>query len=463
VTHWEPDLAHRAGPRYQALADAITEAIEAGRLAPGARLPTHRDLAYRLGVSVHTVSQAYAEARRRGDIVGETGRGTFVQARRPDNAQQFIMDQRQAGVIDLSILRPAWGEIHRGHLGTIFQALAATGEAESMLACRPIAGLTAHREAAAGWLGRLGVEVAPRHVLITNGIAHGMTVALSALVDPGDVVLCDRLTDHGVIALANVLNFRLQGLETDAEGITPAAFAAACERSPVRALVTTPTLNNPTLSLMGSARRREIAALARRHNVTIVEDDPYSVLVPEAPPPLWSFAPERTCYLTSFTKTAVSGLRTGYLAAPEPLIHRIVPRVRATAWMATPLLAEIATRWLADGVIEAMVAWQREALAARQAQAARDLAGHDLVWHPLALHAWLRMPRAWRAAHFVTQLKLRNLVVTSPEPFVVGSGEAPQAVRLCLGGAASLEELAAATGLIRDILAMGPEPAFLDL
>ena len=463
MTDWQPDLHHRSGPRYQALADAITEAIETGTLVPGARLPTHRDLAYRLGVSVHTVSQAYAEVRRRGEIVGETGRGTFVQAPRPDNAQQFIMDQGEAGVADLSIIRPAIGPIHRAHLREMFETLATGDGMDTMLACRPIAGMDAHREAGAAWLARLGVAASPRHVLITNGIAHAMTVALSALVEPGDVVLTDTLNDHGVIALANVLHFRLQGLATDTEGITPAAFEAACQRAPVRALVTTPTLNNPTGSLMGVGRRQEIAAIARRHNVTIVEDDPYSVLVPDAPPPLWAFAPERTCYLTSFTKTVVSGLRVGYLAAAEPLIHRIVPRVRATSWMAPPLLAEIASRWLAQGRIDDMVAWQRKELARRNARVAADLQGYNLASHPHGLHVWLHLPRAWRAAHFVTQLKLRNIVVTSPEPFVVGSGEAPQAVRLCPGAAGTLNELANATRVIRGILAMGPEPAFLDL
>src|SRR5258708_5871253 len=81
MTTWLPDLAQLRGPRYRAIADALAADIANGRLSTGARLPTHRDLAYQLHVTVGTVSRAYAEAERRGLIGGEIGRGTFVRAR----------------------------------------------------------------------------------------------------------------------------------------------------------------------------------------------------------------------------------------------------------------------------------------------------------------------------------------------------------------------------------------------
>src|SRR5262249_18419905 len=81
MTGWLPDLTQHRGPRYRAIADALAADITSGRLATGQRLPTHRDLAYHLHVTVGTVSRAYAEAERRGLIGGEIGRGTFVRAR----------------------------------------------------------------------------------------------------------------------------------------------------------------------------------------------------------------------------------------------------------------------------------------------------------------------------------------------------------------------------------------------
>src|ERR1700759_330335 len=81
MTMWQPEISNLSGPRYLAIAEALSVDVRNGQLAPGDRLPTHRDLAYRLGVTVGTVSRAYAEAERRGLIGGEVGRGTFV---RPD-------------------------------------------------------------------------------------------------------------------------------------------------------------------------------------------------------------------------------------------------------------------------------------------------------------------------------------------------------------------------------------------
>ena len=78
MTNWTPDLSGRNGPRYRAIADALAEDVRGGRLAAGTRLPTHRDLAWRLKMTIGTVSRAYAEAERRGLVAGEVGRGTYV-------------------------------------------------------------------------------------------------------------------------------------------------------------------------------------------------------------------------------------------------------------------------------------------------------------------------------------------------------------------------------------------------
>ncbi len=66
MTIWAPDLRDRLGPRYVAIADALARDIEAGRIGAGEKLPPQRELAYRLGVTVGTVSRAYREAERRG-------------------------------------------------------------------------------------------------------------------------------------------------------------------------------------------------------------------------------------------------------------------------------------------------------------------------------------------------------------------------------------------------------------
>src|SRR5262249_33731756 len=82
-SEWIPVLGASDGPRYLALVQSLENDVQSGALKPGTRLLPQRDMANQLGLSVGTVSRAYAEAEARGLISGEVGRGTFVQRRRP--------------------------------------------------------------------------------------------------------------------------------------------------------------------------------------------------------------------------------------------------------------------------------------------------------------------------------------------------------------------------------------------
>src|SRR5688572_27668148 len=112
MTNWLPDLGKFSGPRYRAIADALAADITANRLPPGSRLPTHRDLAYHLKVTVGTVTRAYAEAERRGLIGGEVGRGTYVKGGSPPSALDAWPEHQPApagmpAVVNLSLCTPS--------------------------------------------------------------------------------------------------------------------------------------------------------------------------------------------------------------------------------------------------------------------------------------------------------------------------------------------------------------------
>lgn len=462
MTNWLPDLTGAQGPLYLAIANAIGEAIESKDLPQGVKLPTHRQLALSLGVSVQTVSAAYREAERRGLVVGETGRGTFVRGNGQVLESQFIMPRRHENLIDLSINRPASGFVHAEAVHAVFGALAESMDLSSMTACRPVPGLDQHRVAAVEWLGRRGIPAALDQLVICNGAAHGILLALATVADPGDVVVTDELTDHGVILLANMLHLRLKPLPVDAQGILPEGFASACAAGDVKALFTIPSLHNPTGAIMPTERRRALAAIARRHEVAIIEDDPYSMLMESPPPALSVFAPELSYYVTTFTKSLMPGVRTGYLVGPPAQVPRIVSRLRATSWMATPLAAEIASQWLSDGTADRLIAWQREELAARQKILQRSLHGFDYLYQRHALHAWLTISSQWRVDAFVAALRQRNVAVTPAEVFMVGRGNEPHAVRVSLGATRSRAQFEQGLTIIAELLRRDPEPVMVD-
>lgn len=460
MSTWLARLAAADGPRYRAIAQEIARAIRSDELRPGTRLPTQRDLALRLKISVQTVSQAYAELERRGLVRGEVGRGTFVLDASADVEPRFIMDRRSDDLVDLSINRPVYDTVHIERARAGLAALAAGSDLAPMVVCRPIAGLEDHRSAGAAWLRLRGLDVPAEQVLITNGAAHGLLVALAGLTTPGDLVVTEELVDHGIIGVAALLGLRLEGLAIDAEGIVPDALEAACAGGEVKVLCITPTFNNPTVALMSEARRHEIAAIARRHDIHVVEDDVYGALPAGGPPPLAALLPHRTCHVTSFTKSVMSGLRTGYLAAPAALIPRLARRIRITSWMATPLVAELATMWVRDGTAAELLAWQRSALAARQAITREVLAGFAITGHPSALHVWLELPEPHRSEVFVAEARLAQVAITPADPFVVDRSGGPAAVRISLGTPRTLDQLRHGLVTLADLLRRDAEPYY---
>lgn len=465
MSKWIPRLDDQVRPRYLALADAIAHDIDAGVLTPGARLPTHRHLAHALGISVNTVGSAYAELERRGYVVGQVGRGTYVTLSLRSDMQEpgFILGRREAHLIDMSILRPAIGPVHGERIGEVLAGISEDQEYASLLACRPIAGLDHHRVAGANWLNRHGHPVSPERVLLVNGCAHGLLVALATITKPGDVVATEALTDHGLIALASILNFRLRGIDYDAQGLVPDAFERACRSNDIKVLVVTPNYANPLATVLPEDRRRRIVEIAARHDVTIIEDDVFLSLLPEPMPSIAGLAPDRTIYVTSLTKTLLSGLRVGYLVAPEALMPRLEIRLRASSWMATPLVAEIAARWMEDGTAVELAGWQQNEMRERCDILNRHLAGHRFHAEPNTSHVFLELPSAWRPANFATHARLKGVAITPAEPFVVGERPEPQAVRITLGAATSRRQLDVGLQRLAALLSQDPEPAYINL
>jgi DNA-binding transcriptional MocR family regulator len=459
MTMWSPDLKLFSGPRYLAIVSAIGEAVERGHLKAGDKMPTHRDLADVLGVTTGTITRAYSEAAKRGLLVGETGRGTFVKANVFEDAFPSVSTEDEE-LIDFSLNIPPLpvGDSLGNALTDTLSRLAARPGLAALLGYQPATGLKRHRAAGAAWIARSGLTADTEQVLICTGALHAMTVVFSTITSPGDSIFTESLTYPGMKNLAHLLHLRLKGLATDDHGIIPEAFEEACRHGSTRILYTIPTLQNPLGTVMPEARRREIAAVAVRHNVAIVEDDVHSFMLPSPPPPLSSFAPENSYYILSTSKSIAGGMRIGYLVAPERMVEPLATSLRATVWMAAPLMAEIATEWMRDGTAERLVEQKRAEAAARQAIAATALAGFHFDAHPLSFHLWLHLPEPWRSNEFSAQLRRRGVAVTPAEAFVPGREEIPHAVRVCIGAPRSRAQLEKGLGIIRTVLQETPDP-----
>ncbi|KAB2676579.1 PLP-dependent aminotransferase family protein [Brucella tritici] len=454
---WEPMLEMRKGvTKHRLLTDKIVDDVEKGILLPATRMPTHRDLAHKLGLSVQTVSISYKEAERRGYLRGEVGRGTYVCNRVTERADRFMLDRDPSGTADLSIIRAVYTEVHENASRRLLEEMSRSDNASFMRPCRPIAGLDRHRAVAREWLRGLSVDVDPGRIIITNGAAHGLFLAVAAVVQPGEVVLTESLTDHGIIGLANVLGFTLRGLPIDEQGILPDAFETACKAGDVRALVMIPTLGNPTSHLMGPERRIAIAEIARRYDVCVIEDEVYKPILEEKLPSMPELLPDLGFFVTSFTKTVMTGLRTGYLVVPTQYSIRVTSILRVTSWSGVNLMGEMASRWIEDGTAAELIDIQRSELRSRQAQVTDTMGTLVAGSNPLSLCAWLKIPRNWSEDGLVRALANKGVAVTPSDPFVAGADRGNGGIRVCLGGRLSRSALQTALETIRETFSQLP-------
>jgi len=458
MTIWPPRRKDLKRPVYHSLAESLVKAIELGELRTGDRLPTHRQLAFQLGLSIQTISRAYDELIRRGVIAGEVGRGTFVRSGQIDARTPFLPDGQTNTLVDCSILKPVCDDIHMRHMQAALAKLGENLPAPTIFSFRPVTSMQPYRDTLVAWLAICGIETRPDAVILTNGNTSAMTIALMTAANHGDLVVTEEVGHHTLKPLTRYLGLRLKGLEIDTEGIVPDDFKTVCANNAVKVLYIMPSGLNPTAGMMSGQRRRALCAIARENDVLIIENDAWGPIQPGRPPPLAAMEPDRTFYFTSFTKCIMPGLRTGYLVVPETMSSAVANRHLVTNWMATPMMAEIASRWVEDGTAKALLEWQMAALGARNALAAKMLGDTPFRASPNGLHIWLPLPRSWSEEAFVAHARLHGVAVAPGSAFALSDPARHPGVRICLG-ASSITALERGLDVIAGLARARPEPA----
>lgn len=446
---WRPRLNESARMKYLGIVEALEADIRSGRVARGERLPPQRAIAEALGVDLTTVTRAFNEARRRGLVEAQAGRGTFIsetlRGSAPDEARPLI---------DLSMNippQPAEPDFRRLILQEI-GALLSSPRGPLSLHYQESNGAQADRAAAASWLAQRMDGVPPDRVVVAGGAQCALFAVCELLLGRGDTVAAGAMTYPGLKAVAAQKDLIVEPLAMDDEGIIPEAFERACRETSPKALYLIPSIDNPTTATLPEDRRRALAGLARKHKVAVIEDDPYAPLRPGRIVTLAELAPDITWHIATLSKCATPALRVAYVAAPDAgLALRLAGVLRATILMAPPLLSALATRWIASGALKEITAAIRAENAARQKLAAVILKDLSFAADPSGHHVWLQLPRHWRAVDFAAHADRIGISIVPGSAFAISSGPI-EAVRLSLGVApdrGALEDgLAQLAGLV---------------
>jgi len=450
-------LGDGSKPKYQSVAEDLAQAIVNGQLPVGEKLPPQRSLAHRLGVTTGTISRAYAILERQGLAIARVGDGTYVRA--PETVDGSAEPEVGQVPIDLAHNVAMFGDETLA-LTQAFESLAQDGNLlRQVLSYQSETGMRRHREAGAQWLRRFGTSGAWNRVMVTHGAQHGLACVLRTVARPGDALLTETLSYPGLQALARSMRLQLIGIETDAQGMVPAALERAAKTFDTTFVYCAPSLHNPTSATMPLDRREAIAQVARNHGLYIIEDSVHAAMQAHPLPALSTWLPEQSFLLSSFSKVLAPGLRVGYVEAAPQWLSKFAASMRADSWMVAPLLPEIATRWLESGAMERLIAQQRAMTAERLSSAHRLLAGLDYksdVEYPLI---WLPLPEPWRAGQFAAALRQAGVLVRTADHFAVGRSPAPHAIRISLNSAASVAQLEEGLVILRALLDSPPSMA----
>ena len=420
---------------YLKLADAIAAEISDGTLGPGERLPPQRSFAYERKIAPSTASRVYAELLRRGLVVGEVGRGTFVSG---DTKHGVAAIGEPRGIrIDFEFNYPILPD-QTALIAKSLAGLEKPAALDAALRQSTSTGTPSVRRVAATCLSQGAWSPAPEQLVFAGTGRQAIAAALASIVPTGGRCGVEALTYPFIKGIAARLGISLVPLALDEHGVRPDAVQKAHRESHLSALYIQPAIQNPLGMTMTSARRTDLLRVVEKLQLLIIEDNVYSFL--DDAPPLAALAPDCCIVIDSLSKKVAPGLTLGCIVPPPRLRESVMASVRSGGWTASGFAFAAAQQMMGDGTVAELARLKRLDARARQRLAADRLSGFETRANAKCYHLWLALPSHWRSQTFVAAAARRDIALTPSTTFAVTPGHAPNAVRLALA-APTMEQL----------------------
>ncbi len=411
---------------YRRVADHYQDAIEAGTLAAGDRMPSVRALMRTHGVSLSTALQACRHLEGEGWLEARPRSGYFVRRRRPTRAlapaSEVAASQPPDPAAYVGIHALVSEIVVRGQQATVTVNLSMAVGAPSLYPVEALKnaairhlrhhpetlttmarfeGLPALKTALAKHALVHGMQVAPDAVIVTHGCIEALNLALRAVARPGDTIAVESPTYYGLLQVLEGLGLRALEIPTSPHtgiSLDALAFALDNDRS-VRAVVAMPNMHNPLGSTMPDAAKERLVRLCQAHDIALIEDDIYGTMTDD-PAPLkaakaWDDS-GHVIYCNSLNKSLAPGLRLGWMIAGR--WHARIEMLKfAQTRHSEELPQVVAAEFLGSGAFERHLQRLRVALRHQRERLAEAVAEHFPAGTRLSVPAggmllWIELP-----------------------------------------------------------------------
>ena len=449
-------------PLYVQIKNRFTELIRAGLLAPGARLPSTRDLADSMGVNRNTVISAYQELEVEGLVLSHVGRGTAVRehlpasavgARRgqaermrveallsttwrstypqlPAGAEQLLEAPDTEGTISFASHEPDLSLFPVGEFGGCLQS-AMRKYGGDLLAAGPPRGFAPLIEYMPGFLARRGIQCTDREIMIVNGIQQALSIVGRLFLDPGDTVIMENLSYPGALGVFRSLQASCIGIPLDDDGIRVDLVEGVLARRSAKLLYTIPTYQNPTGAVLSPERRERLLELARDRQVVIVEDDYVHDLSfdgREVLPLKARDEREGVIYLGSFSEILCPGIRLSWIVAPAAIIDRLLLIKQFTDLYSNRILQGALLEFCQKGLLEKHLKRKQAVYRKRRdmmTDAMKAYFPEEATWKPPrgGLFQWVDLPRGTDAVSLLLKARSQGVLFAPDRIFSVEEWE----------------------------------------
>lgn len=446
-------------PIFLNLAASIIREIERGRLRSGDRLPGTRVLAQTLKLHRNTVDAAFHELTMQGWLVAEPSRGTFVardlpelgldEGWRPQSKIEISpIGRSMAPMTTVSDGTPDPRIMPRTELARAFRRALSTPSFLSGASYGDPRGAIVLREALSGYLlGERGLTVLPDELLITRGSQMGLFLAAAALLRPAEAIAVEEPGYPLAWSAFRAAGAKVIGVPVDDQGINVDSLAMIAEREPgLKAIYVTPHHQYPTTVTLGAGRRLKLLEIARRHHLTIIEDD-YDHEYrfdgrPVLPLAARALSDQPVVYVGSMSKLLAPAVRLGYTIARPEILTRMADLREAIDRQGDVPLEHALASLIADGDLRRHARKARNIYAARRNLLAREITDRfgELVKFDMpagGLALWLRLHGSLSGETWASNAARAGLAISSGVRFVLDTANAPNGLRF---GYANLDD-----------------------